>query len=78
MKNYLVIVLLLLMSFGAGYQSNKTIVVPATPKMVSSDYFWSSMSAVEFIRERTRKGFILKSCTSSGNNNYWIVTMEKY
>ena len=80
MKNLIIIILVALFSISATIAVQNVTVIPATPKVVATDCFEYKCEAVSFIREKSKSGFILKSCNANGNNynDGWVVVMEKY
>lgn len=57
--------------------TNANIIVPAKPKSVVCFYLETSNEVVVRIKNYSKKGYIVKSCTSTGYSG-WIVIMEKY
>lgn len=80
MKNVIIIILVALFSISATIAVQNVTFTPATPKIISVNGFDNKEKAVSFIMEKSKLGFILKSCTANGYhyNDGWIVIMEKY
>lgn len=81
MKNHIISFLLgvaTLLCIGAGLATTDIITVkPATPKSTVVKVIYSSTNVPDFIIPYAKKGYIVKSCTSSGTAS-WIVILEKY
>lgn len=82
MKNFILGCLFILLT-AAGTVSIMTV-KPAKPKSVlikSFTYQGDSDNVAEYVRQKIRSGYILKSVDGANDGQYnstWIVVMEKY
>ena len=80
MKNYIIIIVLLLMSFSAGTLTN-VVSQPKQPTSIVVSSELRNKSVQRFIIEWHKKGYTTKLVSASGLNSsfgYYIVIMEKY
>lgn len=77
MKNYLIIGLLILMSFSAGINYNQQMITPARPKSIVVETT-DRHQVKDFTYRYFKAGYRIHIITAPNNSGNVIVVMEKY
>lgn len=79
MKNALILVLAIAMFCIAATSQQRTVTVPALPKVVYSATFIGPNGIVETINKKVREGFVFKDLSGGGGyKGSFVLVMEKY